>query len=102
MSDQTIIDIATVLAVSSTALTAIATSIHLWRRHRILQRDAKLPHGGSRQPSLDPDRNVASDQDADVPDTDSLAPGFDPDRPAPPSDLDADEPDAVEEEAHHG
>ena len=102
MNPEVVIDVATALAVCSTALTLTATLVHFWRRHRIVERDAKLPHPGSRQPSFDPDhRPVPTEHDADGPDLESPI-GLDPDRPLPPPVSEADEPDLIEEEAHHG
>ena len=101
MNSETVINIATAAAIGSTAVTLTTTLIHFWRRHRISQRDAKYPHPGSRQPSLDPDhRQVPTEQEADEPDVESGV-GLDPDRPPPPPISEADEPDPIEEEVHH-
>jgi hypothetical protein len=103
MNLPAIIELATGVAIASTATTLVTTIVHLWRRHRVSVRDAKFPQGGSRRLELDPDRPIPPPMaEADEPDADLLAPILDPDRPPPPSADEADQPDHVEEYVTHG
>lgn len=103
MTPLTFIDIGTGVAVAGTMLALVTTLAHVWRRRRILFREAKLPHAGSYRATLDPDRTkTPPEQAAYDADTDLLVPSLDPDRPLPPADEEADQPDSVEESVNHG
>jgi hypothetical protein len=103
MTPQAFINIAISLAGVGTAAVLLMTVVHMWRRHQIAGRDAKLYHAGSRKPGLDPDESLLlSNAEMDESDTDALVLGLDPDQPPPPAEHDADKPDVAEESLRNG